>query len=233
MVTQEVADQLSENEIIRYIFEPGFSSADKVTDISGRGVGMDVVKKSVESIGGQVLVETELGIGTSIHLILPSSLALKGALLFEVANQDYAIPLTYIDSVAYITKDEIHQVGDSLMFDYQDHSIPVLFLEGLIETNNIDDIDQEKIGLKYLKDIDESIELNVIISTHSGRLLGLVVDKLQRQKEIVEKKLPKPLDNSRLLSGTTILGSGNVCPVLDVASIMDILFQSATKKTES
>ncbi|WP_424964322.1 chemotaxis protein CheA [Ekhidna sp.] len=233
MVTQEVADQLNENEIIRYIFEPGFSSADKVTDISGRGVGMDVVKKSVESIGGQVLVETELGIGTSIHLILPSSLALKGALLFEVANQDYAIPLTYIDSVAYITKDEIHQVGDSLMFDYQDHSIPVVFLEGLIETKNVDDIDQEKIGLKYIKKIDELIELNVIVSTHSGRLLGLVVDKLQRQKEIVEKKLPKPLDNSRLLSGTTILGSGNVCPVLDVASIMDILFQSATKKVES
>lgn len=233
MVTQEVADRLSENEIIRYIFEPGFSSADKVTDISGRGVGMDVVKKSVESIGGQVLVETEVGIGTSIHLVLPSSLALKGALLFEVGSQDYAIPLTYIDSVAYVTKDEIHQVGDGLMFDYQEKSLPVVFLDGLIKTHNLESIDQEEIGLNYLKEIDEAKELNVIVTTHSGRLLGLVVDKLQRQKEIIEKKLPRPLDNSRLLSGTTILGSGNVCPVLDVASIMDILFQSTTKKAES
>lgn len=233
MVTQEVADKLGEKEIVRYIFEPGFSSADKVTEISGRGVGMDVVKKAVESIGGQVLVDTELGLGTSVHLVLPSSLALKGALLFEVEDQEYAIPLTYIDSVTYLKKDDIHQVADSLMIDYQEQSIPIVFLRGLLSIRNLDTVDQAMIGHEELKTLNEDKELNVIISTHSGRLLGLVVDKLQRQKEIIEKKLPKPLDNSRLLSGTTILGSGNVCPVLDVASIMDVLFQSTTKKVES
>lgn len=233
MVTQEVADKLSENEIIRYIFEPGFSSAEKVTEISGRGVGMDVVKKAVESIGGQVLVDTELGMGTSIHLLLPSSLALKGALLFEVDAQEYAIPLTYIDSVTYLKKDEMHQIADSLMINYQDQSVPVIFLSGLLAENNIESMDQSSIGQNMLKSIDSKKELNVIISTHSGRYLGLVVDKLQRQNEIIEKKLPKPLDGSKLLSGTTILGSGNVCPVLDVASIMDVLFQSTTKKVES
>ena len=233
MVTQEVADKLSDKEIIRYIFEPGFSSADKVTEISGRGVGMDVVKKAVESIGGQVLVDTELGLGTSIHLVLPSSLALKGALLFEVEKQEYAIPLTYIDSVTYLRKDEMHQVADSLMVDYQEQSIPVVFLKGLLEVKNLEDIDQLSIGQEILHGVARDQEMNVIITTHSGRFLGLVVDKLQRQKEIIEKKLPKPLDNSKLLSGTTILGSGNVCPVLDVASIMDVLFQSTTKKVES
>lgn len=233
MVSQDVAEKLSENEIIRYIFEPGFSSADKVTEISGRGVGMDVVKKAVESIGGQVLVETELGMGTSIHLVLPSSLALKGALLFEVNNQDYAIPLAYIDSVTYLNKEEIHHVGDSLMVDYQDQSLPVIFLGGLLNIQNTTDIDQALIGQEMLKDIDDHEQLNVIVTTHSGRLLGLVVDRLQRQKEIIEKKLPKPLDSSKLLSGTTILGSGNVCPVLDVASIMDTLFQSSTKTEQS
>ncbi|WP_436516495.1 chemotaxis protein CheA [Ekhidna sp. To15] len=233
MVTQEVADKLGEKEIVRYIFEPGFSSADKVTEISGRGVGMDVVKKAVESIGGQVLVDTELGLGTSVHLVLPSSLALKGALLFEVEEQEYAIPLTYIDSVTYLRKDDIHQVADSLMIDYQEQSIPLVFLGGLLSIKNLDNVEQAAIGHEELKTLDAGKELNVIISTHSGRLLGLVVDKLQRQKEIIEKKLPKPLDNSRLLSGTTILGSGNVCPVLDVASIMDVLFQSTTKKVES
>lgn len=233
MVTKEVADKLSEKEIIRYIFEPGFSSADKVTEISGRGVGMDVVKKAVESIGGQVLVDTELGIGTSVHLVLPSSLALKGALLFEVGEQEYAIPLTYIDSVTYLKKDEIHQVADSLMIDYQEQSIPLVFLKGLLEVNSLVNFDQSSIGQDVLKEVDTKLELNVIVTTHSGRLLGLVVDKLQRQKEIIEKKLPKPLDNSKLLSGTTILGSGDVCPVLDVASIMDVLFQSTTKKIES
>ncbi|MEQ9468073.1 MAG: chemotaxis protein CheA [Ekhidna sp.] len=233
MVSAEVADKLGEKEIIRYIFEPGFSSADKVTEISGRGVGMDVVKKAVESIGGQVLVDTELGKGTSIHLVLPSSLALKGALLFEVRDQDYAIPLTYIDSVAYLKKGDIHLLADSLMVDYQGQSIPLVFLDGLLKTRNINDIDQSTIGQQYLKKVDKDHQLNVIITSHSGRLLGLVVDKLQRQKEIIEKKLPKPLDNSKLISGSTILGSGNVCPVLDVASIMDVLFQSATKTVQS
>ncbi len=233
MVTQEVADQLGEKEIIRYIFEPGFSSADKVTEISGRGVGMDVVKKSVESIGGQVLVDTELGIGTSVHLLLPSSLALKGALLFEVETQVYAIPLTYIESVTYLRKQDIHLVADSLMVEHQEQSIPLVFLKGLLEVRNLENVDQLEIGQKFLDSINEEQEMNVIIATHSGRLLGLVVDKLQRQKEIIEKKLPKPLDNSKLLSGTTILGSGQVCPVLDVASIMDVLFQSTAKKVES
>ena len=233
MVTEEVANSLADKEIIRYIFEPGFSSADKVTEISGRGVGMDVVKKAVESIGGQVLVDTELGQGTSIHLLLPSSLALKGALLFEVENQDYAIPLTYIDSVTYLKKEELHQVADSLMIDYNDQSIPLIFLKSLLQVRNLSDISQRFLAHDNLKDISDSEQLNVIVTTHSGRLLGIVVDRLNRQKEIIEKKLPKPLDNSKLLSGSTILGSGNVCPVLDVASMMDILFQSATKSVKS
>ncbi|SNS75167.1 two-component system, chemotaxis family, sensor kinase CheA [Ekhidna lutea] len=233
MVSQEVADKLSENEIIRYIFEPGFSSAEKITEISGRGVGMDVVKKAVESIGGQVLVETEIGIGTSVHLVLPSSLALKGALLFIVDDQEYAIPLTYIDSVTYLTKDNIHHVADNLMIDYNDKSVPIVFLKGLLNIRNLNDFEQHAIGQQPLQKIANDSQLNVVIASHSGRLLGLVVDRLDRQKEIIEKKLPKPLNNSRLLSGSTILGSGNVCPVLDVASIMDILFQSATKTTQS
>lgn len=226
MVTEEVASVLSEKEIIRYIFEPGFSSADTITEISGRGVGMDVVKRAVESIGGQVLVDTELGKGTSIHLILPSSLALKGALLFLMGDQEYAIPLTYIDSVTYLQKDQIHQVGDSLMVDYQGQSVPIAFLEGIFnkQGNELDSVDY---GLDILNQITkETQQLDVIITTHSGRLLGLVVDQLQRQREIIEKKIPKPLDSSKLLSGVTILGSGSVCPVLDVASVMDILFKS-------
>ena len=232
MVTQEVADKLKDNEIIRYIFESGFSSADKVTEISGRGVGMDVVKKAVESIGGQVLVDTELGLGTSVHLVLPSSLALKGALLFEIDSQEYGIPLTYIDSVTYLKKGDIHLVADNLMVDYQDQSIPVIFLKGLLEITDLENVDQSFLGSGPLERMDDDNEMNVIVTTHSGRFLGLVVDKLHRQNEIIEKKLPKPLDGSKLLSGTTILGSGNVCPVLDVASIMDVLFQSA-KKIES
>lgn len=228
LISKEAADQLSEQEIIRYIFEPGFSSAEKVTEISGRGVGMDVVKRSVESIGGQVLVDTEIGVGTSIHLVLPSSLALKGALLFSVSEQEYAIPLTYIDSVSYIKKSEIHNLSNSLVVDYKDKSVTLIFLSDILSTRS-SDITSNRTFKEQMEKIKEKDVLNVVMAKHSGRMIGLVVDKLLRQKEIIEKKLPKPLDSSKLLSGSTIMGSGSVCPVLDIASIMDAYFQSALK----
>lgn len=232
MVAPDVAAKLSDQEVIRYIFESGFSSAEKVTEISGRGVGMDVVKKAVESIGGQVLVDTKVGEGTSIHLILPSSLALKGALLFEVGEQEYAIPLTYIESVNYYTKSEIHNISNSLMVNYDEQSVSLIFMEYLFKIKDIDSVAGSRLFNQRLKNIDDDEQINVIMAKHSGRRIGLVVDKLLRQKEIIEKKLPKPLDSSKILSGSTILGSGSVCPVIDVASIMDVFFKSAAKVQE-
>lgn len=229
LISKEAAEQLSDQEIIRYIFEPGFSSAEKVTEISGRGVGMDVVKRSVEGIGGQVLIDTELGKGTSFHLVLPSSLALKGSLLFEVSGQEYAIPLTYIESVNYFKKEEIHNISNSLMVNYNDQSVSLIFLEYLFKVKDVDSLTSSRLFNERLKNLSDEDEINVIMSKHSGRRIGLVVDKLLRQKEIIEKKLPKPLDNSKLLSGSTILGSGNVCPVVDVASIMDFFYKTSTK----
>lgn len=229
MVSKDAAMQLSEQEVIRYIFEPGFSSAEKVTEISGRGVGMDVVKRSVEGIGGQVLIDTKVGEGTSFHLVLPSSLALKGSLLFEVSGQEYAIPLTYIESVNYYKKEDIHNISNSLMVNYNEQSVSLIFLEYLFKVKDVDSLTSSRLFNERLKNLDDDEEINVIMSMHSGRRIGLVVDKLLRQKEIIEKKLPKPLDASRLLSGSTILGSGNVCPVVDVASIMDFFFKSSVK----
>jgi two-component system, chemotaxis family, sensor kinase CheA len=226
MVTKEVSMKLPENEIVRYIFEPGFSSADSVTSISGRGVGMDVVKKTVESIGGQVIVESEFGKGTCINLILPSSLALKGALLFEVQAYQYAIPLTYIESVIYVEKADIHKVANSRMINYKDQSIMIWFLQDLLSSSHKSEMIMKANKGESFSKIDSNKQLSVIITNHSGRRLALIVDKLIRQKEIIEKKLSKPMNNSKLLSGTTILGTGNVCPVIDVASCMDLLYNS-------
>lgn len=226
MVSKEVAMMLPENEVVRYIFESGFSSSDSVTSISGRGVGMDVVKKTVESIGGQVIVDSEFGKGTTINLILPSSLALKGALLFEVQSYQYAIPLTYIESVIYLEKKDIHRIANSHMINYKDQSILISFLHDLLTSGNntttVKELNQES----SFSEIESGDQLSVIITNHSGRRLALVVDKLLRQKEIIEKKLSKPMNRSKLLSGTTILGTGNVCPVVDVAACMDILYNT-------
>jgi len=229
MITRSVADRLSKREITRYIFEPGFSSAEIVTEISGRGVGMDVVKKSVEDIGGQVLIDTAIGEGTSFHLVLPSSLALKGSLLFEVNSQEYAIPLTYIDSVNYYKKEDVHHISNGLMVNYNDQSVALIFLEYLFKVKDIESLTGLRSFNEKLKNLKTEEQINVIMAKHSGRRIGLVVDKLLRQKEIIEKKLPKPLNSSKLLSGSTILGSGNVCPVVDVAAIMDFFYKSSVK----
>ena len=110
LISAKDAQKLTESEVINYIFEPGFSNAAKVTEISGRGVGMDVVKKAVESIGGQVKVTTKVLEGTTISLTLPSSLALKGSLLFMLGEQEYAVALSYTDAVVSVKKKDIHRL---------------------------------------------------------------------------------------------------------------------------
>ena len=190
---------------------------------------MDVVKRAVESIGGQVLVDTELGKGTSIHLVLPSSLALKAALLFEIGQHEYAIPLAYIESVIYLNKADIHQISNGLMINYQDQTVSIVFLKDLLNLPDLGTILGDGVLQACYHAIEDEERLSVIMATHSGRKLGLVVDRLHRQKEIIEKKLPPPMDTSRLLSGTTILGSGNVCPVVDVASLMDVLYLTGSQ----
>ncbi|MGL1887062.1 MAG: chemotaxis protein CheA [Reichenbachiella sp.] len=232
LVTKEVAAQMSENEVIMHIFEPGFSNAEKVTEISGRGVGMDVVKKATESIGGQISVETEVGKGSTINLILPSSMALKGALLFEVEEQVYAVPLTYTEAVISIPTGEIHKIGDGLMATYLEETISIIFLNDFMQAEELSDISKPGMLHKSYDKIVDNRNLDVIVVSYMGKLVGLVVDKLLQQKEVIEKSLTKPLDNVKLLSGTTILGNGTVCLIVDVASITDLLYRTMGQKSK-
>lgn len=229
LVSTEVASSLSEQEVIMNIFEPGFSNAEEITEISGRGVGMDVVKKAVESIGGQVAVDTEIGKGTTINLLLPSSLALKGALLFELGGQEYAVALSYTEAVISLVKEDIHRISNGLMSKYLEKTISVVFLEDLIAMENFSGIKANGTLHKTFDKTKPGAKLDIIVVSYSGKLTGIVIDNLLQQKEIFEKTLPKPLDKTRLLSGTTILGNGNVCPVIDIAAISDLLYKSVVR----
>ncbi|MCV9385636.1 chemotaxis protein CheA [Reichenbachiella ulvae] len=226
LVSKEVAEQLSETEIIMYIFEPGFSNAEKVTEISGRGVGMDVVKKATESIGGQISVKTEVGKGSTINLILPSSMALKGALLFEVDHHEYAVPLTYTDAVVKVKKEEVHKIGDGLMTNYLEDTISLVFLEDFLKAKKLTDLAEIGALHRTFDQLEDNVELDVIVVSYMGKLVGLVVDKLLQQKEILEKSLARPLDRVKLLSGTTILGNGKVCLIVDVGAITELLYKT-------
>ena len=218
------AAQLSEEETVMLIFEPGFSTVEQVNAISGRGVGMDVVKKALDSIGGKTAVHTRAGEGTSIRLALPSSMAVKGTLLFEAGKAEYAIPLVYTEAVVSLHRPDIHTVGKGLVATYLGKTIAIVFLKDLFALSE-GELPTQAGRLDQRLDMHPEASLDVIVVSYGSRTVGFVVDKLLQQKEIVEKPLMKPVDQAHFISGVTILGNGNVCLVLHVPAIISFIFQ--------
>lgn len=212
LISREKVEELTTEDVLSFIFEPGFSLSKQVTDISGRGVGLDIVKNALDAIGGRVSVDSKKDEGTTFSLYLPNSIAVKGALLFEVDGNDYAIPLIHTESVVNIPNSEMHQVGGSFFADIKGETIPVIFLSEFFRSGNTHyDMFAHHLIKKPMQDI--------VIISYNNRKLGLVVDKLLRQQDIVVKMLQKPVDNIELFSGVTLLGNGEVCLVLDVPAI--------------
>lgn len=205
-------EHLSDTEALSYLFEPGFSLAKEVTEFSGRGVGLDVVKNAVDSIGGRIRIESQKGKGTTFILQLPTSIAVKGALLFEVDEIFYAIPLIHTEQVVAVESDDLHEVGGVMVADIFGETITVVYLHELLNVNEHEMNLGDKTKLKGMVQ-------NIIIVSYNNRKLGLIVDKLYRQQDIVVKPLNKPLDAVELYGGVTLLGSGKVCLVLDVPAI--------------
>ncbi|MBL4648725.1 MAG: chemotaxis protein CheA [Aureispira sp.] len=225
LIPKEYASIISREEILLCLFEPGFSNAEEVTEISGRGVGLDVVRMAVESIGGKIEVETELGKGTTFTLGLPSSMAVKAALLFQLDKQEFAIALAYTEAVISMQKEEIHKINTGLITTYLGKTISIVFLQDLFDMGSMKEIERKGSLYKQFDKIEGNPNLDIVIVSYNNRLVGLVVDKLMQQKEIVEKKLPSPIDNVALFSGVTILGTGRMCLVLDIVSILLHLFK--------
>lgn len=214
-VEANAAEKMSKEDIISFIFEPGFSTNETVNSISGRGVGMDVVKKAIDSVGGNIKVSTEAGKGSVFTLILPSSMAVKATLLFEVGHTQYAVPLAYTDAVLSMERNQIHKIQNRLMINHQGKTIETIFLRNLFFP---------EMDLKNALNEQPEGKWNVILVHYNGRKIGLIVDKLLQQKEIVEKPLKKPVDFVRFISGVTILGNGKVCLVLNIPQVIQKLF---------
>ena len=219
------AQQASREEVLLCLFEPGFSNSEVVTEVSGRGVGLDVVRSAVESIGGNTHIESTMGLGSTFTLALPSSMAVKPALLFEVEDQEYAIPLTYTEAVVALPKQAVHQANGRLLVRHQGRTLSLVFLRDLFGMTTMTEMDAPEALLQRYRHCAEEEPLSVILVRYQNRTVGLVVDKLLQQKEIVEKKLLPPIHNSQLFSGATVLGTGNVCLVLDVIQLLAHLFK--------
>ncbi len=207
IISSEQAEEMDERDKLHLIFHPGFSTNDEVTDISGRGVGMDVVKRVVESLDGQVFIESEKGIGTRFTISLPLTLAITQALMVVINDEVYAIPLGTISETHLISPNDILQVRGQDVMILRDTTIPLV--EGARKLNL--DVDYGK--FKKLE------EIPVVIINSGDRQIGLIVDNLLYQQEIVIKSLGDYLVNIKNISGATIVGDGDVALILDVRNI--------------
>lgn len=215
LLTAEAAALLDEQEVWALLFEPGFSMAEKITDISGRGVGLDVVKLAIDSLGGRLRVNSELGKGTTFTLVLPTSIAVKGALLIELDERSYAVPLLHTDTVLALPNDQIFVVGGLLMTRIQDENVPLVPLRQLLYSEG-----DEPLPRATRADLPPDGGLHqVLVVSYNNRRLGLLIDRFLRQQNIVVKSLSKPLDTIDLFGGVTLLGNGQLCLVLDVPAL--------------
>ena len=205
LISQPEADKMDANEAVKMVFLPGFSTAEVVTDVSGRGVGMDAVKNKIESLGGMVDVETKINEGSKFKIRLPLTLAIIQALLVNVSDEIYAIPLGSIDSTINIKSSDIKTVQNKEVILLRGQIIPIVRLAHALN----------------IPATEENQDELFIVIVHLGDLkAGIIVDNLIGQQEIVIKSLGKLLAGIKVIAGATILGNGQVALILDIASLI-------------
>ena len=204
-ISQEQADLMSDKDAIDLLFQPSFSTAKKVTDVSGRGVGLDVVKSKIESLSGDVEVKTKLGEGSTFIIRLPLTLAIIQALMVEVGGEKYAISLGSIQTIEDIAPDEIKFVQNEEVINLRGDVIPLIRLNKVLDNQSTKGPDDNLI---------------VAIVKKGDKLAGLVVDELMGQQEIVIKSLGKYINKSKVISGATILGDGEIALIIDANALL-------------
>ena len=203
-ITAEQGEQMSDKEIIDLLFLPSFSTAKTVSDVSGRGVGLDVVKSKIEALSGEIEVKSKLGEGSSWIIRLPLTLAIIQALMVDVGGEKYAISLGNIQTIEDIHPSEIKSVQSKEVINLRGNVIP------LIRLNEVLDIESKK---------SPEENLVVVIVKKGDKLAGLVIDELLGQLEIVIKSLGKYINKCKIISGATILGDGEIALILDANAL--------------
>ncbi|HJV46720.1 MAG TPA: chemotaxis protein CheA [Bacillota bacterium] len=206
IVNDQQAAMLSDKQVFELLFASGFSTAEKISDISGRGVGLDVVKTKIESLGGSVGVDSIPGKGTTFLIQLPLTLSIISAMLVQVENEKYAVPLSSIIETAVFKKDQIMRAHQQDVIDFRGRVVPLVSLKNIFHVP----IDETK----------SHDEISVVIVRKGDKMAGLVVDSFIGQQEIVLKSLGKYLVNVFAISGATILGNGQVALIIDCNSLI-------------
>ncbi|MGP4072228.1 chemotaxis protein CheW [Piscibacillus sp. B03] len=205
VVSEEDSSKLTDQQIYELIMSSGFSTADQISDISGRGVGLDVVKNTIESLGGSIEIDSELHVGTTFSIKLPLTLSIITALLIKMKDETYAIPLSSIEETAVISKNDIFKAHGQEVIDFRGQIIP------LVNINEVFDVKQDSV---------EQTHYSVVVVRKGNRLTGLIVDSFIGQKEIVLKNLGTRLKDVFAISGATILGDGEVALIIDTNALV-------------
>ncbi|MGN1188175.1 MAG: chemotaxis protein CheA, partial [Lachnospiraceae bacterium] len=204
-ITAEQAEAMTDKDIIDLLFRPSFSTAEKISDVSGRGVGLDVVKSKIEALGGDVEVKTKLGEGSTFIVRLPLTLAIIQALMVKLGDEQYAISLGSIETLEDITKDDIKYVNSKEVIHLRDMVIPIIRLGKLLDVESTEE-DKEN--------------MTVVIVRKGDKRAGIVVDSLIGQMEIVIKSLGSYINVNKMISGATILGDGDIALIIDANTLV-------------
>jgi two-component system chemotaxis sensor kinase CheA len=205
IISEAQAAAMSEEEAVMLIFKSGLSTADKVTEVSGRGVGMDIVRTKVENLGGLVRIETQPGKGSKTILKLPPTIAIIQALIINVSNEKYAVSITNVVETVYITEGDIKTIGGREAIVIRDSILPLHRLHDVF-------------GLP----IGEAVKFTAIVVEKAEQKVALLVDSIESQQEIFVKPLSGLLLNVRGLEGVTIMGNGRVVPILDISTLTEV-----------
>lgn len=204
-ITPEQAETMTKKDIVDLLFRPSFSTAEKITDVSGRGVGLDVVKTKIEKLGGDIECKTTLGEGSNFIIRLPLTLAIIQALMVELGDEKYAIPLGSIQTIEDIPCSEIKYVQTKEVINLRGSVIPLIRLDEVLDVGPREEAPES---------------LTVVIVSKGDKLAGLVVDNLIGQLEIVIKSIGKYINNDKMISGAAILGDGEVALIIDANALV-------------
>ncbi|AHL71434.1 chemotaxis protein CheA [Bacillus altitudinis] len=205
VITEREAETLEDHQIDSLIFAAGFSTADTISDISGRGVGLDVVKNKLESLGGSVSINSTEGQGSLFSIQLPLTLSIISVLLVKLEEETFAIPISSIIETAVIKKSDILQTHDREVIDFRGFIVPVVYLKKQFNVPNANDLEEE---------------LHIIVVRKGDKLTAFVVDSFIGQQEVVLKSLGDYLPNVFAISGATILGDGQVALIVDCNALI-------------
>lgn len=223
LATAQQAEALSDRELIQYIFHPGFSTAAKVTDLSGRGMGMDIVKTKIDGLNGTIEVDSTPGQGACVTIKLPLTLAIITALLSRIGGGTYAIPLESVAEIITVPRNEIQSVQQRRMIRVRDRVMPMALFEEVFNAP------QE--GLQTTS--GQNDDLTLVIIEFKDQRLGLVVDDLIGQEEVVIKSLATNYRNITGISGASIMGDGSVALILDVSTMMQMFGAKGAASVEA